>query len=106
MTATTTAKPASQARLELDVDGMHCASCVSRIEDAVSQVEGVASAAVNLATGRASVEGASVNLAVERASVTYDPRETDLHELIAAVEGAGYSAREVAVEGRGEAAEE
>ena len=56
---------------------MHCASCVSRIEGAMLQVEGVTDASVNLATGRATVKG-----------VDLDPRA-----LEDAVEGAGYDAR-------------
>ncbi len=56
---------------------MHCASCVSRIEAAVRDVKGVTDASVNLATGRATVEGSAV-----------DPRE-----LEHAVDRAGYHAR-------------
>jgi Cu+-exporting ATPase len=63
-------------RLELDVAGMHCASCVSRLEDALQGLPGVSSAAVNLATGRATVEGP----------------ELDAHELEDAIEKAGYEA--------------
>ena len=43
------------ARLQLPIEGMHCASCVGRIEKAVAAVPGVASVAVNLATERADV---------------------------------------------------
>ena len=38
------------------IDGMTCASCVRRVEKAIAGVEGVAQAAVNLATERADVE--------------------------------------------------
>ncbi len=41
--------------LRLAVDGMHCASCVRRIETAVAAVPGVRDASVNLATGRLTV---------------------------------------------------
>jgi Cu+-exporting ATPase len=37
------------------VQGMHCASCVKRVEDALLTVEGVSRAQVNLATERATV---------------------------------------------------
>ena len=39
----------------ITVQGMSCASCVSRVEDALRDVDGVLSADVNLATDRASV---------------------------------------------------
>ena len=41
--------------VELDVLGMTCASCVSRVEKAIAKVPGVASASVNLATERAEI---------------------------------------------------
>src|SRR5487761_1962738 len=58
--------------------GMTCASCVRRVERALSKAAGVTEANVNLAT--------------ERATVTYHPDETALAELIAAVEKVGYGA--------------
>ncbi|MBN1571589.1 MAG: copper-translocating P-type ATPase [Deltaproteobacteria bacterium] len=66
------------------VGGMTCAACVMRVERAVSKVEGVS--------------GASVNLATNRASVTYDPKKTGLRELKEAVSKAGYEFLGVAVE--------
>src|SRR4051794_39634028 len=44
---------ASTDEIELAVDGMTCASCVSRVERALKRVPGVVSAEVNLATERA-----------------------------------------------------
>src|SRR5690606_8707164 len=41
----------------IDIQGMTCASCVSRVEKALLKVPGVESASVNLATERASVSG-------------------------------------------------
>ena len=41
--------------IELQIEGMTCASCVARIEKALAAVPGVNSAAVNLATERAAV---------------------------------------------------
>ncbi len=64
--------------LTLDITGMTCASCVRRVERALSKVEGVETAAVNFAS-----ETARVTLA---GSV---PFET----LVGAVEKAGYAAR-------------
>lgn len=46
--------PAGQAaEWILSVGGMHCASCVGRVEKALLAVPGVSSATVNLASGRA-----------------------------------------------------
>ena len=39
----------------LNVEGMTCASCVTRIENAIRKVEGVAAVSVNLATEQASI---------------------------------------------------
>ena len=61
----------------LPIAGMTCASCVRRVERALSDVDGVSQAAVNFAT--------------ERATVTYDPARTDPAALARAVEAAGYS---------------
>ncbi|MBY0337011.1 MAG: heavy metal translocating P-type ATPase, partial [Acetobacteraceae bacterium] len=44
-----------EAETALDVAGMTCASCVGRVERALRAVPGVTGAAVNLATGRATV---------------------------------------------------
>ncbi len=41
----------------IDITGMTCASCVSRVEKALLKVPGVETASVNLATERASVSG-------------------------------------------------
>ncbi len=54
---------------------MHCASCVSRIERALGEVDGVEEANANLATGAATVRGAGL----------------DRGRLGQAVEGAGYA---------------
>lgn len=62
--------------LTLPVDGMTCASCVARVEKAISSVVGVQSAAVNLAT--------------EKATIKIDPAKVNTQQLISAVENAGY----------------
>ena len=66
--------PRSSVRLQ--IGGMTCASCVARVEKALSAVPGVESASVNLATERADVVG-----------IGFQPQD-----LIAAVERAGYEA--------------
>jgi Cu+-exporting ATPase len=67
--------------VDLALVGMHCASCVSRVEEALAGVPGVAAASVNLATERAQVR-------------LETPVATDA--LTAAVRAAGYDARPVA----------
>jgi Cu+-exporting ATPase len=71
------------ATAELAISGMTCASCAMRVEKALSKVPGVASAAVNLATEKASVQlnGGS-----------------GIDQLIAAVEKAGYHATPLVTE--------
>src|SRR5690606_5600912 len=65
--------PAPAALTTLDIEGMTCASCVSRVEKALLKVPGVASASVNLATERATVSGG------------------DAEALLAAVKKVGYA---------------
>jgi len=64
-------------RVDLEIEGMTCASCASRIERKLNKLEGVE---------------AAVNYATERASVNFDPGRTDVDALVAAVESAGYAA--------------
>lgn len=44
------------SRVRLRVDGMHCASCVGRVETALGEVAGVSGARVNLLTAEAMVD--------------------------------------------------
>ena len=62
--------------LSLSIDGMTCASCVTRVEKALRKVPGVESATVNLATERAEVQTSAGDAAA----------------LLAAIEKAGYAA--------------
>ena len=66
-----------EARLDFPVKGMHCAACVGKVERALLAVPGVKTAAVNLATERATVrlgaDGPSLDalrLAVDAAGYT------------------------------------
>ena len=52
------ASPPPSLPRTLEIDGMHCASCVARVEKALTEVPGVQSASVNLATERAEVVAA------------------------------------------------
>ncbi|MND27868.1 Copper-transporting P-type ATPase [compost metagenome] len=63
---------------DLAIEGMTCASCVSKVEKALNAVPGVTRASVNLATERAHVELAG---------------QVPLSDLIKAVKTAGYEAR-------------
>ena len=42
--------------ISLPIEGMTCASCVGRVEKALSKIEGVDSVTVNLATERADIK--------------------------------------------------
>ncbi len=66
--------------IELSVAGMTCASCVRHVENALSSVQGVQSASVNLATERAQVRA---------------PLDLDSTLLTQAVVRAGYEAQVV-----------
>lgn len=62
----------AQKEIDLAIEGMTCASCVSRVEKALRKVDGVLDATVNLATESAHVRFAGANAgallkAVERA---------------------------------------
>jgi Cu+-exporting ATPase len=59
MNALTDTKPAEA--VDLSVAGMHCASCVGRVERALLTAPGVTEAAVNLATERARVFGTGLD---------------------------------------------
>src|SRR5471032_388488 len=72
-----------QQSLELSIDGMTCASCVGRVERALTKVPGVKSVSVNLANERAHLELLG---------------HIDPQILIAAVTKAGYNASVCEVE--------
>jgi Cu+-exporting ATPase len=66
----------SMEKIALPVQGMSCAACVRRVEEALGRVEGVLEA--------------KVNLAAERASVSFVPGQATVSDLVRAVERAGY----------------
>src|SRR5436305_12248969 len=63
--------------LRLELDGMTCASCATRIEKKLNKLDGVE---------------ATVNFATEQATVRCDV-DTPVEQLVAAVESTGYGAR-------------
>lgn len=60
----------------LQITGMTCAACATRIEKGLSRMEGV--------------HKANVNLALEQATVTYDPKQSDLRKMEEKIESLGY----------------
>ena len=60
----------------LHIQGMHCASCVSRVEAGLRGVPGVSSASINLVTSQA--------------MVLHDPTKAPVEAVIDAVRGVGY----------------
>lgn len=68
-------------RQSFPVEGMTCASCVRRVEKAISGVEGVTTASVNLAT--------------ESADVTLEPEA--VNAVVAAIGAAGYAVPEQSI---------
>lgn len=68
-----------EEKVKLNIIGMTCAACATRIEKGLNKVDGVTNAAVNLAT--------------EKASVEFIPGKTNVDQLIAAVKKAGYDAK-------------
>ncbi|MFX0113829.1 MAG: heavy metal translocating P-type ATPase [Candidatus Hodarchaeota archaeon] len=65
----------------LRVEGMHCASCVANVEKSIKNVPGVSKVSVNLLTSKAVIE--------------YDSAQTQIPDLVQAVEKVGYNAKEV-----------
>ncbi len=64
--------------IQLDIEGMTCASCVAHVEKGIKNVGGI--------------DMATVNLATEKATVSYDPETVDIDYIINAVSDAGYRA--------------
>ncbi|HHV62712.1 MAG TPA: copper-translocating P-type ATPase [Firmicutes bacterium] len=67
---------AGEARIDLPISGMSCASCAARIEKTLSDLPGVVRAQVNFATQRATVE--------------YRPHEVSIADISQAIRNAGY----------------
>ncbi|KKB35692.1 heavy metal translocating P-type ATPase [Bacillus thermotolerans] len=65
-------------KAEFDITGMTCAACAARIEKGLNKMDGVASA--------------NVNLALEKATIEFNPSEVSAGDIIAKVEKLGYGA--------------
>tara|TARA_R110000868_G_scaffold117600_13_gene312436 strand:- start:6881 stop:9025 length:2145 start_codon:yes stop_codon:yes gene_type:complete len=68
-----------QQSINLDIQGMTCASCVGRIEKYLKKDP--------------SVIKSSVNLATEKAQVTFNNKATSIEDIIKIIANAGYEAR-------------
>ncbi|HOJ95933.1 MAG TPA: heavy metal translocating P-type ATPase [Methanospirillum sp.] len=62
--------------IELQITGMHCATCALTVEKSLSSTPGVLASSVNLATGKA--------------RVSYDPSYASLSDMTKAVEKSGF----------------
>ncbi len=63
-------------RIDLPVTGMSCASCASKVQDALLKLNGV--------------ESAEVNFAAEKATVFYNPSAGSVEEFIKTIKDLGY----------------
>ena len=68
----------AEVKKTFPIKGMHCASCVRVLEKALSRVEGV--------------KEANVNLATEKATVSYDDIKCTLEQMESAIASVGYKA--------------
>lgn len=66
----------SQKEATLQISGMTCAACATRIEKGLKKVEGV--------------EDANVNFALEKTKIKYDPDKTDITKFKEKVQSLGY----------------
>ena len=66
--------------LSLKIDGMSCGHCVARVEKALKQLDGVAVERVEVGS----------------AEIGYDPARTAYPQILAALDDAGYTARDAA----------
>jgi mercuric transport protein len=70
------AEAATEARVNLHVEGMHCASCPVTVRTVLRRLEGVTDVTVSVAD--------------KRARVVYDPRRVTPERMAQAVTDAGY----------------
>ena len=62
--------------VKLNIEGMHCTGCSTRLEKVLNNVDGV--------------KGAKVSLEEKKADIKYDETQVSEKELIEAVEDAGF----------------
>ncbi len=71
----------SDHKVELKITGMSCAACSAKIERRLGKMEGISSAAVNLAT--------------EKAAVEFDPKVVKVSDIVTVIGNLGYKAEKV-----------
>ena len=71
--------------LSLKLKGMSCASCANNVEQAILSVSGVIDC--------------HVNFGAEQVTINYEPKQTSLTEIQAAIVDAGYSSFTLAAAG-------
>lgn len=64
--------------IKLNIEGMHCTGCSTRLEKVLNNVDGV--------------EDAKVSLEEKKADIKYDETQVNEKELIEVVEDAGFKA--------------
>ena len=62
--------------VKLNIEGMHCTGCSTRLEKVLNNVDGV--------------ESAKVSLEEKKADIKYDEAQVNEKELIEAIEDAGF----------------
>ncbi|WP_394186583.1 heavy metal translocating P-type ATPase [Metabacillus halosaccharovorans] len=67
----------SQKETTMQIQGMTCAACATRIEKGLKKIEGV--------------EDANVNFALEKTNIKYDPEKTDIVKFKEKVQSLGYN---------------
>lgn len=66
--------------LSLKIDGMSCGHCVARVEKALKKLDGIAVQRVDVGS----------------AEIAYDPTRMSYPQILAALDDAGYTARDAA----------
>ena len=74
----------SEKQIDLDIEGMHCASCSTRIEKVVGDLDGVISC--------------SINLASETCRLIFQPSFVRLRTIVETIKGLGFEAKPQLVE--------
>ncbi|SDI91340.1 heavy metal translocating P-type ATPase [Natribacillus halophilus] len=67
----------TQKEASLQISGMTCAACASKIEKGLAKIDGVSEA--------------NVNFAMEKTNVIYDPEQTDVQDFEAKIDKLGYN---------------
>ncbi len=69
----------TQKKVNLEISGMHCASCAGIIDRKIKKKDGV--------------ETSNVNFSTEKATVVYNDEKLLVEDIIKAIKDAGYGAK-------------